>query len=832
MTRIGDGLRIGGRAALLSASMLAGVAAAHAQNVAADVAPEARNDAAASANAAANADADSPLQAIPDAITGFSAAGLEARRIETTGQLLPFVPNALGSNSVGLGSANTYYIRGLGSTETLATFDPAVTTFVDGIALGRQNANAFSFFDVDRIEIRRGPQGVRFGRNTSGGAIDIALGQPGTEIAGYGEVSYGSYDRKTARASLDLPLNPRVGLKLSGYFQDDDGYAYNTTTGERLNDNDGAGARTALRIDLAPDLRWNGSVAYLRASGENILNFACDPRAPADCSRRYATTGLRAQRGNFAPLAIAGAKAEFGLGNIAETVIATSNCEWGGEAATLNIISGHVDLKQRYGIDFADGRGFPSVADPVPAVRGAPLGGFTTLNDGAHRQFSQEVRLSGRLFGGGLDYVTGIYVVDENNKTDFADIATNAAGTPLLLADRILENSTRSLAGYIQGDVHLSTALTLTAGVRYTDEKKTLRIADNRAGCGNTAGVACLDQGNLIAATGAPIPTTQSFRAWTPRVAVSYALRPDLLLFAGAARGFKSGGWNGRARSADTLLPFGAETGWTYEGGVKSEWLDNRLRVNVTAFLLDTKDVQLASDFIAADGTAQFVTGNFADLRNKGIEVEVTAIPIDGLNLFANLGFQDAEYRVDDGTAADRYGVKSVGQQQADCAQQLASGQVPLSPALGGAGNAPDCARGIVTAAGAIARPVRTPRFSVAAGGSYDFKVPTAGIILTPSVDVLYRSDFETGPANATIFTGSTAAFPANPFGGDVVTGSASAGYLLVNAGLAMRTDDDNWTLAVECFNCLDEAYVESSLATTSYLNPPRRWQVRLKRAF
>ncbi|GGE15220.1 hypothetical protein GCM10011529_22040 [Polymorphobacter glacialis] len=839
------------RAVLLAASALAVSSVASAQ----EVAPA--GEAAATTEAPAVAPSGLPevvvtaqrrresAQSVPIAVSVFSADDLDAKNIQATSQLGQYVPNMVGTNVAGLGSANAYFIRGLGNTETIATFDPVVGTYIDEIALGRQSANNFNFFDVERVEVLRGPQGVLMGRNPVGGAVSVVLKRPGTELAGYGEFTYGSYDRKLARASLDMPLAAGVGLKLSGYFQDDDGYAANTTTGEQQNDNDGAGFRLALRLDFAENFDWNGSFAYVRADSENLLNYRCDPRSPNDCDGRFATTGLRQATSSYAPLEISGAKREFGLGNRTDTLLYTSNFEWSSDAATLNVITGFVDLTQRYAIDFADGRALPNLAAADPVVRGFPLGGYTVLNDSKHSQFSQEVKLSGRLFGGLLDYVTGVYLLDENNDTDFADIQSIYTGTatPMLLADRRLNNSVSSWAGYFQGDLNLFDGLKLTAGVRYTDEERRFTIVDNRPQCAGSTAVTCLNFGSLVAPNGVPIPVMQKTQQWAPRFAVNYKPNDDLLLFASATRGFGSGGWNARGYNADELLPFGPQAVWSYEAGIKSEWFGNRLRANVTAFLLDAKNLQTPSTFVRRDNSTALVTQNFADYRNKGVEIELTAVPVDGLNLYLNLGLQDDAYRIDSSAPNfDEYGVASTAFQQARCAAQLASGQVPLSPNSAPAGmaanNAPACAAGIVTAAGTIARPVRTPSVSVSAGASYDFRLPLAGIILTPTVNATWRSSYETGSANASIYSGPITAgpggggrtFAANPNGGTLITGSQGDSFALVNAGLAMRTDDNNWTLALECTNCLDTTYVESTLGNATYLNTPRVFQVRLKR--
>ena len=795
------------------------------------------------------------LQDVPVAVSAFPASQLAARGIASPLRLMHDVPNTVASHNPGLGSANIYYIRGLGSAESIATFDPPVGTVVDDIPLSRQNGNDIGFFDIERVEVLRGPQSILFGRNMTGGAVNVILKKPSERLGGYVEAAYGAYGKTLVRGSLDLPLSTGVQMKLSGYYQNDRGYVRNTTTGERLNDSDMAGLRGAVQFKFTDRLTWNLAAAYMRNDSENLLNFTCDPRNPSNCKGRFATTGMRTnppfstagpyagtldavslQGGRVVPVDAVGRKASFGLGNQVDTQMYTSNLEWAGEAFTVNLITGFIDLKQKYALDFADGRTLPNVASPAPAITGFARGGFTVLNDGTHRQTSNELKINGKLFGGLIDYVAGVAVYSDKNTTDFADLS----GPNLLLADRVVRNATTAKAGYVQADLNVSEQLKLTAGVRYTDEKKTFSVADNRFFC-NTPGAParCLNDGNLVVATAAgnvAIPQEQRTKAWTPRVAISFRPTDDTLLFASATRGFKSGGWNGRGLTPDALLPFDPEKLWSYEAGARTEFFDRRLRLNLTGFWLEAKALQTASAFIDPQtGATAFVTGNAAGYRNRGLEVEVTAVPVRGLNLTVSAGYQNARYKVGETLLPSRYGVKAVRQQQLDCRAQLAARRVPLAPA--GPDNAPDCAAGIVDANGDIATPVRTPKLSIAAGGSYDFAIPAAGIILQPSVNAVYRSRLETAAAGGTLHAGSITAasgavFPANPFGGDVLGGSLTRASWQVSAALALRTDDNNWLLSLECDNCFDTAFAQSSLANTTYLNPPRTWTVRARRVF
>lgn len=772
----------------------------------------------------------------PDAttVTSLSSETVAERGLVTLRDLLEYVPNAVSAGFPGIGAGNIDTIRGLGTTSTAPSVDAPVTTSIDGIFLPRQSANDFGFFDLASIDVRRGPQGTTGGRNSSGGTIDVRLAEPGDRLAGYFEGGYGSYERREFRGSLDIPFGTGIAIKLSGYYNDDHGYGIDSTTGQRNDDGNGAGIRGAVKLTLSDQLSWNGSVAYMRNDADNVATFDCDPRNPANCKGRFLTSGLRtgydtARPSPFTAIGITGRKAGFGAQDNAATTIATSTFRWAGDGFNVNVVTGYVDLRQKYAADLTDGRSAPSVSAPFPAATGYATGGFTTLSDGSSHQFSQEIRLDGTAFGGFIDYVVGAYYSDEGDTTDVADVLTTrtTSVSARVLADRTLTTATKSTAGYAQADANLTDAFTLTAGVRYTDESKTLGVADNRAGC-----VTCLNTASLVSG-GTVIPASQSATLWTPRLAASYQL-PGVVLFASATRGFTSGGWNTPATTPATLLPYDAARNWTYEGGARTDLFDHRLKIGVTGFYIDASRVAVpAAGVDPSSGALAFTTAT-AGLRNYGAEVEATATPFKGLTLFANLGYQHARYRAGTSTAPDRFGTKAIAQQQADCRAALAAKKVPGAAF---ADNTADCGSGIVAADGSIARPAYTPDYSAAVGGTFDYAIPAAGIILQPGGSVVYRSSFETGAANASLYAGgvtggSGIAYPATPFGGALITGSRAKSYVVANAALAMKTDDNNWVLSIECNNCLDRNDVASSLGTVAYLAPPRTWLVHAKRTF
>jgi len=637
-------------------------------------------------------------------------------------------------------------VRGLNNTESISTFDPPVGSYIDDAFIQRQNANNFTLFDVERVEVLRGPQGTLFGRNTTGGAVRVILKDPAEELGGFIEGGFGEYDEINFRGSVDVPLSDRVRTKFSGYYVSDDGYVDVTGPGNGdLNYEDSFGLRAAIQVDIRDDISWDGSVAFNDNEHANVFNAQVG-------GDRVSNSGL--QDGGLAGV-FTGPKANLpGNFNNTESTLISSDFGIETRAGTINFITNYITLDQEFSLDFFD----------TPA----PVGGFTINNIGSHDQFTQEIRLTGD--SGNVDYVAGIFYFDEENETDFAD--QFFIGFPLVLADRILTNDTKSLAIYGQADVHATDQLTFTVGARYTDENKIIGYSDNTGGALNTASIQALG-----------IATQQDANKITPRFAVNYDFNDDVSVYGSWTQGFKSGGWNARGTSPDQIIPFGPESADALEIGLKSQWGDS-LRLNIAAFQTDVSDFQLPSAFVTATGAIAFITQNFADLDVEGVEAEITYQPIDGLTLFANLGFQDSEY-----SALD----DSVLAQQADCQAT---------------GNA--CGQGVVTADGSIATPVRAPETTVTVGASYEFNFAN-GLTLSPSIVYSDIGDHAIGTANAV---------------GDGIS------YDQLNAGITLAGPDKKWSVAASCTNCTDEAQEVSNLAGFIYLNEPVRWNIRARYNF
>jgi len=704
------------------------------------------------------------LQDVPVAVTAYNSEQLERLQVTETLDITRLVPNFIGQNNTGLGTANVYSIRALNNTESIATFDPPVGAYIDDIYVARQNANNFQLFDTERVEVLRGPQGTLFGRNTTGGAVRVVLRKPSEERGGFVEAGFGEYDRYQLRGTIDLPVNDRVLTKFSAYWIDDDGYVDNLSTGETLNGQESYGVRGAVRFLISDTLTWDLAMDYIKDDQANQLNFK-------DGSSRITLSRLSQ---NGSPLAglVTGKKQNFAQGNEVESYSIYSNVEWDiANVGTVSFITGWRDLSQEYALDFLN---IPNL--PFPPFSPLTTGAFTITNDGDHDQFTQEVKLAGSLFGDRLDYVTGFFYLDEDNRTDFADLLFGGVS-----ADRILKNTTEAWAVYFQGDYRLTDKWTATVGIRYTEEDKKIRFSDNAPSDDSTD----LTTENLVAAG---IPTKLSTDLVTPRFALQYQVDDDLNFYVSATRGFKSGGWNARSTTAASALPFGPEKVWSYEGGMRWDASEN-LRLNLTAFYSDVADFQLPAATTGLFGEPVFITDNFADLKVKGLELEMLATPVENLTLITAIGLQNAQY-----TKLD----EAVVSQQARC----------LDDGI-------DCGRGIVSLDGTIADPVRAPDFSLTFGAIYVWPI-TADLQLVPSAYL-----YQLGSHNIQTSGVSTA-------GAD----GRLDGYTTFSASVALENTRQDWRVVLECKNCNDRTMPVSILADQTYLQDPRTWLVRFRKDF
>lgn len=708
------------------------------------------------------------LQKVPLAVTSLSQASLQRAQINSALDIARVVPNMIASNNVGQGSANVYYIRGLGQTQSFPTFEPQVGTYVDDIYIGRQNANNLALFGVEQVQVLRGPQGTLFGRNSTGGAVVVTLQKPSDAKGGDLDVAYGSFNQMSVRGAVNLPLSEQISSRTAAFWTKNDGYVQNLTNRETLNGIESYGIRQALRIRPAnyANVEWNLAVDYSNSDSANVLNFPGP--GGVDGSGRVAYTGYSK---NGAPLStlLTGAKSKLGQGVEVASWGGTSNLKIDINGGTLSFITGIRGLDQKLGVDFP----LAAFGPLVPFDQGA-IGQFALAQALRSTQYSQEVKWNGEL-GANLSYTAGAFYMFETNRNNFGAAANlgplfGALYIPFPLGDEFTINDTKSTAVYAQGDYKLSDKLTLTLGGRFTHEVKTLSAMPNSAGSGFTT--------QAIKAAG--YKTELSVDEFTPRVAVQYQVDSDVMLFASATRGFQGGGWNGLTFAAKTFNNFDPETIWSYETGVRTQTADRKFRFNGTLFYSDVKGYQLLSDLPSA---GDFVTTNAADFSAQGGEFDLDWRPIDKLSLSAQIGLMQSEYK------SPSAGVKS---QQAACR------------AKPGAAN-PACGAGIVNLAGALAEPSQSPNMTLSGSATYDFDLN--GFTLSPTLSVQWLDKQNV----------STASLPAG----------AEPARTVLDFGVVLTPNNQPWNVSVECKNCTMEDWGTTYLFGYKYYNTPGTWAVR-----
>lgn len=574
------------------------------------------------------------LQEIPLAVTAFTETTIKNLNLNDAIAVSKYVPSMVSAHNSGLATANAYYLRGLGNTQSAATFDPPVGTYVDDIYVARQNANNYAYFDTERVEVLRGPQGTLFGRNTTGGAMSIIMRKPKEEMGAKFEVTAGSFDRVTAKTSVDLPISPSVLTKWSAFVVYDEGYLKNITTGEKLNGDKSYGFRGDVRLLPTDQLTIDLSAEFTNNAGTYF-----GVRTVPGASKKYglattpvfyeAATNMRKTSCKGDPIDTLLTTGN-GLCLNSDNYAASANISYATDAGTLQGIFGWRKINQAYINSYSSG-----------TVN--KFANFVLADKIENSQHSGELKWSSEILGGKLKYVAGVYYLKETNHLASGTFQGASTATAYNLAAYVqFRQVVETAAAYLQGDYELLDGLTATVGARYTWEEKNLDFYRTDRFATTFPNITGYNSAAVLA-TGVPLRQTQS--RVTPRVALSYKVNASTIVFASATNGFKSGGWNGTNANPVLVLPFRPERTWSYEGGFKTELFDRKLRFNGNAYLAITKDLQVTSGIIIPPTTTTSqLARNAGTLRAYGFEFETIFAPTKRLTMFANGSVGKAEY--------------------------------------------------------------------------------------------------------------------------------------------------------------------------------------------
>jgi len=548
------------------------------------------------------------LQDVPIAVTAIDARAIENRQMTSLVDIMSTVPNLHASNNIGQGSATTVFIRGVGETESIVTIDPPVGFYIDDVVIARQGVNNMALFDVERIEVLRGPQGTLYGRNTSAGAVKIITVKPQFENGFTGEASYGRFNTWSLKGSGNIALSDSSAVRLTALVGDGDGDTYNRVLDKQVNGTKTLGFRGAARFQPGDDLEINLSADWARGIQNGRYGFDVSGilRPPAD-SIYVSSTGTDVRNVGKA----------WGLHGTLEYKLS--------DTLSLKSITAYRATTQRYGLDLTD----------------QPVSLYVLYTDNHTGQFTQEFQLTGSGLDDRLEFVAGLFYFNERSTAFIGDYIFSS-----LFFRKDIRIGTDAYAGFAQGSYKLSDSFSLILGGRLTHEKKFIDITTIADFTGRDfqytpfAGIPIFDNSTVCGTISPsrperPVACNLSVTRFTPRVGLEFKPDQDLLVFATWTRGFKSGGWSARVTAADEFFDFDPETLDSFELGLKSTVASGRGTVNLTGFYYDYKN-------IFNTGTAP--NGSFgiaiSDAKIYGIELETNWQLADGVRAFGNLAWQ------------------------------------------------------------------------------------------------------------------------------------------------------------------------------------------------
>ena len=587
------------------------------------------------------------LQRVPASVSAFNERALDRIQAEDTTGLQGAVPNLNIVQGRGSSNATNIYIRGIGQPDALQTFDPAVGVYVDDVYLSRIRGNQLDLLDVDRIEVLRGPQGTLYGKNTIGGAIKYVSRKPGKQFRADASVTVGSYHQFDVKAAVSGPVSDTLSLGLAFIREKHEGYVKDPVLDRRYNDKNNWGTRGALAFTPSSRFRFDLSADY--SHDNDALNVG----APINELRHLFSNTV------ILPLAQDPSDYDFKARTTPGLPNSTKLRHWGvagtatydiGDGLTLKSITAYRKLHTK---DFID-------IDATQAQVG------DVLVDVHQHQLSQELQLaytSDRLSG-----VAGLYYLDERNESHqeafandlvdltpfrgvFPDFLLGPSNFPTFLRTIDDDLKTKSYAGYANASYTIVPNVRLSAGVRWTKETKDyFRTTSTFSSSPLLTSVAPFDFA----------PPKGKWTDVSPMASLDWQATPTTMLYARVAKGFQSGGFNGRANDPSTSTKYDPEKVLSYEAGFKTTIL-NRLRLNGDVFYNNYKDFQARVSGIATDPTTGLPDPvlsvlNAGRLSIKGAELEASWTPLDGLLLDTQIGYLDAKYKEFDDAQFSNFG--------------------------------------------------------------------------------------------------------------------------------------------------------------------------------
>ena len=690
------------------------------------------------------------IQDVPISITALSGKAMETANVTTVLELGQIATNFQTVRSSNTGSTRIG-IRGVGALAN-TLIEPSVAVFLDGVYVPRSGSILGAFLDIDGVEVLRGPQGTLFGRNASVGALSLRSALPRNEFSGEISAEAGSFDRYKLSGHINVPIGPNVSARLAGMGQWYKGPWENRFDGKTYGGSDDMAFRATVKADLG-NIEWIVRGDYTRLDGDGVVNFDLDAASISPARLAFLQAAFHGGPDTNLNDRVMNQSVASGLVDKNWGVSSTASLDIGG--STLRLINSY----RKWQNNQLDG---DIVFFPVPLATRSNL--FDSGSQNHELQFISPERgwLDGRF-----DMVAGVYYFEEdfdlgeelNMDSQFCNVLVPAgpgrtACTAYLgstggiaATNQDVFQNVRSIAAYAQGNIHMSDALTLTLGGRWTNDRKR----------GTYSQLSSPFTQTLRAPEVLTYPGISESR-FTYRVSLNYKPADDVLLFANHSTGYKSGGYNsgGGVPSLSTFDAdgnlvstrrlFDRETVKNYELGVKSRWLDRALTANLTFYRMDIAGFQDR----AFDGVS-FVVRNAGNLRQQGFELDLVMAPSDGFSVSGSLAYLDSEF-TDFATASNL-------------------------PGLGGTQDLTGKPNSF------------SPKWSGNVGVDWNGDIGSSGLRWAANANLSFVSDQYIGTVN-----------DANPQ-------SIADGYALLGTRLTLTGADDRWSLSVFARNLTNTHY-------------------------
>ena len=611
------------------------------------------------------------LQSTPVAVTAQSGDDLLKAQVTQVDQLQYTVPGLIIQPATAQPGSAAFSLRGQSSPDGLIAIDQAVGSYFDGVYVARSSGGLFNLVDIERVEVLRGPQGTLFGRNTTGGAVNVMSQRPTGDFEGMIRSRVGNYNAREITSVLNVPIKGDE-IALRGVFQHSkrDGYGHNATFDEEVGSDEVHFFRgTAL---FAPDeAPWELSIRadYTdRETGGELIGLKSFTETPTN----QALIALCNGNIQFAPVEQGGgpnglvqlqpqcpfqgppdetlanyALENGGTGDFYTVYNSMSgiygNAETGGVSATF-------DLELAENLDFKSITAWRGIStESLSDNDGTPYAftGGISREDGnfiEQTQWSQEVQLTGDALDDRLNFILGAFYFTESGKDRSKSYAVFPLSAALSYVDATVENKSYALFG--QATYKITDTINFTGGLRYTEDDRYIRRRNRNETPGNSGNFTCamdaasLDEPGICRATN---ELTFDYISYT--AGFDWQASENVFLYAKTSRGHRSGGFNTRAVTAGPSLSFEPEEVTDYEVGAKLDMLSNTLRLNLAAFLTDYQNVQRNVP-VVTPGANTLTSGNqnAATAEIRGLEAELIWAPTDNLTLGASGTLMDPEY--------------------------------------------------------------------------------------------------------------------------------------------------------------------------------------------